>query len=339
MSRGTARSHPGRSPGGSPARGCVALAVLIALPLAAASAVPLSAQDAQSLARDCAQVAGGDPAICALAAGAGRDLIGDMGLLAGPGSEVPAQSSTLGRRVGGSPRFAPYLRFGGHSLTVPDLGDASGAGERSPLVTAVHGGLGLGLFDGFNVLPTVGGFLSLDVVGQASFLLFPDDEGFDGSTEVISFAARVGLLRESFTLPGVTASVARRWSSPLAYGDTDRGDLGEVQIDPSITSVRITAGKDLFAFGLSVGIGWDDYSSRTDLTVSDGATGLVETSATVEWSRTLYFFGISRQLGVLAWLSADVGWAGGADPVTLGGASSPDRGSSPFASFALLLKL
>jgi hypothetical protein len=312
----------------------VALAALVALPTSRAFA-----QEAQAFATRCDTQAGGDPTMCALAVGAGRDLMGDVGLLAGPGSEVPGQPSTLGRRLGGTPRLAPSLRVGAHSVVVPDLADPTRGGEGSFLVPGVHGGLGLGLFDGFSLLPTVGGVLSLDVVGQASFLFFPESDGFDGRVDVLSVGARVGLLRESFTLPGVTLSVSRRLSGSLRLGDTTAGDAGEVLLDPAVTSLRATVGKDLFAFGVLAGLGWDDYSSDTAIRVTDGAGGFAAASETLEASRTLYFVGLSRQLGVLSWISAEVGWARAFEPVAIGSASSPDRGSTLFGSLALLFKL
>jgi hypothetical protein len=224
-------------------------------------------------------------------------------------------------------------------VAVPDLATAGGSGERSPFVTGLHTGLGLGLFDGFTLRPNVGGVLSLDVVGQAAFLFFPEDEGFDGRVDVFSLGARIGLLRESFVLPGVTVSLSHRLSGSLRYGDTGAGDAGQVEIDPSITSLRITAGKDLFAFGVLAGLGWDDVSSSTAVRVTTGAGGLAGASATLEGSRALYFFGLSRQLGVLAWISAEVGWASGFDPVVGGGTSSPERDTTVFGSVALLFKL
>jgi hypothetical protein len=315
--------------------GLATLAVLAAVTAGAPAGV--AAQDAQALAVACDAQAG-DPALCAAAAGAGRDLAGDVGLLAGPGSEIPGQPSALGRRIGGSPRFAAWLRASGHTAVVPDLSDTTG-GEASPFVPAVHGGLGLGLFDGFSLLPTVGGVLSFDVVGRASFLFFPGSEGFDGRVDAVSVGARVGLLRESFTLPGVTLSVSRRFSGSLRLGDTAAGDAGEVLLDPSVTSLRATVGKDLFAFGVLAGVGWDDISSATTVRVSDGGSGFATASATLETSRRLYFLGLSKQLGVLSWVAAEAGWARGFDPVTLGSASSPDRGSTLFGSLALLFKL
>ena len=301
-------------------------------------AAPTAAQDAQTLAIRCDAEVGGDPVLCALAIGAGRDLMADVTLLAAPGAEVPGQGSALGRRIGGSPRFAGWLRGGGQSVVVPDLAGGTAA-EASFFVPGLHAGLGLGLFDGLSVLPTVGGVLSVDLVGQGSFLFFPGDRGFDGRADVLSLGVRVGILRESFTLPGITLSVARRLSGSLGLGSTSAGDAAEVAIDPTVTSLRATVGKDLFAFGVLLGAGWEGLSADLTATVGDGAGGLLTLTSDVDASRTLYFAGVSRQIGVLSWISAEVGWARGFDPVAIGSASSPDRGSTLFGSLALVLKL
>jgi len=299
----------------------------------------LVAQSAQTLATTCQAQAGGDPTMCARAVGAGRDLAGDIALLAGSGGEIPGQASTLGRRIGGSPRFAPWIRAAVQQVVVGDLTAAAASAEPSFLVPSLQGGLGLGLFDGLNLLPTVGGFLSLDVVGQASFLFFPSGKGFDGRVDALSIGARVGILRESFTLPGVTLSVSRRLSGSLQLGDTGAGDAGEVALDPGITSLRATVGKDLFAFGVLLGVGWDDFSAETTVRVTDGAAGFASASSSIDASRRLYFLGLSRQLGVLSWISLEAGWAQGLDPVAIGTSASPDRGSVLFGSLSLLFKI
>ena len=304
---------------------------------AAPAATPAAAQDAQTAAIQCDAQAGGDPTLCALAMGAARDLMADVALLAGPGAEVPGQASALGRRIGGSPRLAGWIRGGGLSVVTPDL--AGGAGETSSFVAGLHGGLGLGVFDGFSVLPTVGGVLSLDVVGQGSFLFFPESRGFDGRVDALSLGARVGLVRESFTLPGITLSVVRRLSGSLRLGSAGAGDAAEVVVDPAVTSLRATVAKDLFAFGVLFGVGWDDLSADVTATVGDGSAGLLTLTPDLDTSRTLYFLGVSRQVGVLAWISAEMGWARAFEPVEIGSASSPDRGSTWFASLALLLKI
>jgi len=283
--------------------------------------------------------AGGETVPCVLAAAAGRDLMGDIGVLAGAGSEVPAASSTLGRRLGGIPRMAPWIAVGGAKVVVPDFGDASGRTDQGHFVPTIDAGLALGIFDGFQLLPTVGGALSLDVVGRASFLLFSGNDGFDGRVNVLSLGARVGILQESFTLPGVSVSVTRRFAGILQYGDTGLGSPAQTQLDPAVTSVKATIGKDLFAFGVMAGVGWDDYSAETSLVASDGAGGFVSVDGSVDASRRTYFAGLSKQIAVVSWISAEVGWANGFDPVSVSGATSPDPGSTLYARLALLLKL
>jgi hypothetical protein len=300
---------------------------------------PGAAQSAQDLSTTCA-TAGGDAATCAAAAVAARAVTSQVGLMAGPGSEIPGEGSTLGRRLGGMPRIAAWVRAGVQPVDAPDPTDPTGAREASSLTPQLQAGLGLGVFDGFRLLPTVGGFLSLDVVGHASFLFLSDGSGFDGRVNVWSFGARLGILRESFTLPGVSVSVARRLSGDVRLGDSASGDLSEVLLDPSVTSLRATASKDLFAFGVLVGFGWDDFSSNAEMRVSDGAAGFATAAGSIDGRRRVYFASVTRQLGVLAWLTVEGGWADGLDPIAGYTGTGFDPGSrSPFASATVLLKL
>ncbi|MGE0161409.1 MAG: hypothetical protein AB7T31_18675 [Gemmatimonadales bacterium] len=315
----------------------VPAALGLVLSLIAAPAT-LRAQDAGELAARCA-AAGGDATLCAIGAGAGRDLAGYVGILAGPGSSLSGQASTLGRRLGGAPRLGASARVGGISALVPDLADASGSSTRSPFVPAVDVTLAFGLFDGLSVLPTVGGVFSVDVFASGGFVFFPADQGFDGKLPVLSAGARVGLLRESFTLPAVTLSVARRFNGDVVLGDVSAGDLAQVGADPGITSVRATVGKDLFAFGVLAGAGWDDFSSRTTLRASDGAGSFTVQAADVEDSRRTYFLGLSKQLGIISWISGEVGWVEGFEPVAGGASASPDAGRQLYGSVALVLRL
>jgi len=312
---------------------------LVAVGLGAAGArCGLRAQAAEDLATQCA-AAGGDAAMCARGAGAGRDLAGYVGVLAGPGSAVPGQTSTLGMRIGGSPRFGVSVRGAGISVVVPDLSDAAGTGEASPFVPAAELTVGLGVFEGLSLLPTVGGVFSVDVFGSGSFAFFPADDGLEGRVSVLSLGARVGILRESFTLPAVTVSAARRFSGDVTLGAVTGGSRGQVSVDPGITSVRATVGKDLFAFGVLAGVGWDDFSSATTLRATNGSGGFTLDTADVEASRRTYFVGLSRQLGVLSWIAGEVGWLQAFEPVVGGGGTSPDAGRQMYGSVALLLRL
>jgi len=298
----------------------------------------LAAQSAEDLAARCA-AAGGDATMCAVGSGAGRDLAGYAGVLTGPGSTLSGQASTLGMRIGGAPRFGVSVRAAGVSVVVPDLTDAAGARTQSHFVPAADVTVALGVFEGLGVLPTVGGVLSLDVLASGGLAFFPAGQGFGGKLSTLSVGARVGLLRESFTLPAVTLSVARRFGGDVALGDVAAGDRAQVSTDPGITSLRATAGKDLFAFGLLAGVGWDDFSSETTLRATNGSGGFTQNTADVETSRRTYFAGISKQLGVLSWMSLEVGWVQGFEPVSGGASASPDPGGQVYGGLALVLRL
>lgn len=299
----------------------------------------LAGQSADTLAATCAG-AGGDAATCAAAAVAARSVVGHVGILAGQGSELPGEGSTLGRRLGGMPRVALWVKGGVQPVGVPDPTDPNGADDASAWTPSLEAGLGLGLFDGFRLLPTVGGFLSFDVFGHADFVFLSDGSGFDGRVSVMSVGARVGVLRESFTLPGVSVSASRRFSGDVRLGDAAGGDPMEVRVDPAVTSIRATVSKDLFAFGVLAGMGWDRWSSDTELRVTDGATGVVPASGTIDGTRRLYFGSVTKQLGILAWLTFEGGWAEGYDPVAgYTGTGHDPEASSLFGSVTVLLKL
>ena len=115
--------------------------------------------------------------------------------------------------------------------------------------------------------------------------------------------------------------------------------MPQVGVDPGITSLRATAGKDLFAFGVLAGVGWDDFSSETTLRATNGAGGFTLHTVDVETSRRTYFAGLSKQLGVLSWMSVEVGWLEAFEPVRGGVGASPDAGRQFYTSFALVWRL
>lgn len=312
------------------------MAGFAACALGLGSAVSTAAQEPGELAARCA-LGGGDPDRCANAEVAARALVGQMGLLAGLGSEVPGSSSTLGTKLGSSPRLSASLRVGGTSVGLPDLFDEGlgAAGDVSFLVPSVHAGLALGLFDGFSPMATVGGVLSLDVFGSVAVVMPPSSEGFEGSATGATLGARLGVLRESFTLPGVTVSASRRFGGEVELGSTEFGDPASVTVDPAVTSVRLTVGKDLLGVGVLAGWGWDDASTDAVLAVAGVGPEPVTVTGAVDVSRSLYFGGLSMNF-LLLQLSLEGGWAEGYPDLPGGSPSSfdPERGSA-FASVAL----
>jgi hypothetical protein len=82
-------------------------------------------------------------------------------------------------------------------------------------------------------------------------------------------------------------------------------------------------------------LGWDDITSATTLR----ATNNTVHTADVEASRRTYFFGLSRQLGVLTWISGEVGWVQAFEPVVGGSGASPDQGRQVYGSISFVLRL
>jgi hypothetical protein len=269
----------------------------------------LEAQDIDDLTAACVE-AGHEPLTCGELAVSARAIQGQVGFLAGLGSEVSGSAGTLGRRLGATPRISLGLRAGFISMGLPDLADANGAPSREAtfLVPVVHAGLAVGIFDGFSPAPTVGGFLSLDLLAQTSTTFLPVGQGFDGRVTGFSLGARLGIIRESFTLPGIAVSASRRGVGKIRYGAGSSSGPA-VEVDPTVTSVRATVGKDLLGVGLLAGAGWDRYSGGAALY----PPGLVAPGASLDsfhHSRRLLFGGAALNFLVLQ-LSAEAGWVQG----------------------------
>lgn len=321
--------------------------------LVAAGALALASNDgvAQTpleLARECFRgfpafsAEFGPPVRCVAAPVAARSLMGAVGLLSGLGSEVPGTASNLGTRIGGGPRLAFSARFGAMDVGLPDPSDMTGLGETNFVVSTIHTSVTVGLFDGLRLAPTVGGFLSLDLFGQVSFLFLPRSEGFDGNIRSYSVGARIGILREGFTVPGVSVSVARRDAGSFIFGDTGAGDAMELALNPAVTSLRATISKDFFAVELMAGLGWDDYTADARLRVAsdvNGLGGFANVRGELSESRFLYFGSAAMTFSIVLSVSVEGGWAKGFNPVSAyTGEHDPTKGTA-FGSFSFRLTI
>ncbi|MDP2959374.1 MAG: hypothetical protein Q8N53_23345 [Longimicrobiales bacterium] len=289
---------------------------------------PAWAQSAlEELASKCVQ-GGASVVRCTELSVTARSLQADAGLLAGLGSEVAGSASTLGRRLGTSPRIAASARAAFAYTWLPDLADPGSEPSRQAtfVVPAVHAGIAVGVFDGFFLMPTVGGFLSLDLLAQTTVVFLPTGDGFDGRASSWGVGARLGILRESFTLPGISVSVTRRDLGPIRFGDPLGSGGGAVEVDPTVTSVRTTVGKDLLSIGLLAGAGWDRYSGGATLRPA-GVPAVSDGSFT--HARTVFFGGASMNFLVLQ-LSAEAGWGSGLGVVNeyRGAPFDPTRGTA-----------
>lgn len=304
-------------------------ATAMVLLAATVPASPAAAQNVEALAAHCT-TSGGSVAQCTELATTARSLQGHVGLMAGLGSEVAGSAGTLGKRLRTKPRVAGDVRVAFANVALPDLYDAGSDLPRRTtfVIPSLQAGVAVGLFDGFSVVPTVGGVLSLDVFGSTSVLFLPSGEGFDGRVAAFTLGARLGVFRESFTLPGVAVSVSHRSFGPVRLGAAT-GPWGSVELDPGVTSLRATVGKDLLALGVLVGVGKDWYGGRATLQVREDAGNVISsTDNGYNHSRSLIFGGASMNFLILQ-VSSEVGWAHGFGAVAgqQGSAFDPTSGT------------
>ena len=236
-----------------------------------------------------------------------------VGLGSALGSDVPGTASTAGRRLGNIPRIAFSLGLTGFRLGMPRVSarSAGGLGEgEAPTVFGVRGVAAAGIVDGLQLAPGFGGIFSVDLTGLFSRLWLPRASGFEGPSAGVGLGARVGILRESFTVPGISVSLVRGWHRSIRAGDAGDGDQGEVETDLEVTSLRAVLGKNWFVLGLMAGVGWDRYrgdatvSAATDLDAPGSASGRLASERAVFFAAGWYSFLISR-------ISAELGLADG----------------------------
>jgi hypothetical protein len=192
----------------------------------------------------------------------------------------------------------------------------------------------VGLFTGFSPAPTVGGVLSLDVTGSTHWIFAPGERGFQEGLLGWGLGVRLGILRESFTLPGVSVSLTRRWMGSTAVGNVDRGDPAEAVFDLNVTSLRGVVGKDILGFGLLAGLGWDRDSGEGTIRARVPAGGPEGTAAASDLvSKRVVFFGGASRTFLILQVSGEVGWSRALDP-ELPREPGADRFPSPTAYFA-----
>ena len=284
-----------------------------------------SAGDAQAvaeLAARCSDASGG-AVWCAAGAMAYQAAASGVGLAASAGSDIPGTSSTLGLRRGLGPRVALSARFTGTRIPLPDLAEALAIHLPQLRSTVSHASIegAVGLFDGFRWAPQYGGFLSLDLVASVGVLGLARADGFGGNAYSSGIGARLGLLRESFDVPGVSVSVVRRFFGDVLLGAGDSPIT--VRLEPAATSVRALIGKELSAAGIVGGAGWDRYSGA--VTIEGPESGREPHSVTLNGpalDRLLLFVGISRTWQVFL-VAGEIGWAAGFDGL-------PDPSVQPF---------
>ena len=265
-----------------------------------------------------------------------------VGLASALGSDIPGTPSTHGRRLGLMPRVGLTVSALALRASLPNVSGSTpaelGEGQTAALL-GLKGTAVAGVLDGFQLAPTVGGILSVDLIGSYSVVNLPGGMGLSGSGTGFGAGARVGLLRESFTLPGISVSASRSWHSDIQAGSTADGNPGEATTGLTVSSLRATAGKNWFVIGIMGGVGWDRYEGDVQLSVPRGAGDPGSINGSVASERVLYF--VSGWFNfLLTRLSVEVGVAEGVeDPFTGRSGGYDPAGATWFASAAFRITL
>jgi hypothetical protein len=210
------------------------------------------------------------------------------------------------------------LRFRVARFSMPDMvgGGPGIAADNDVYVYGIKGSVAVGVFDGFSWMPMVGGMLSLDLLASGSLLFLGESDGFSGNEAIGSIGGRLGVIRESFSLPGLTVSAMRSFGQQVNWADDL--DVTRIDTDISTTSVRAVVGKDFFILGVFGGFewNWDQGEMRVqvpDPTIPRGEG--ISQMGDLTTRRTVYFAGVS--IIRLVWtLSVEGGWISGYDGLT-----------------------
>lgn len=274
------------------------------------------ALSAQTLREQCAAAATGSLAFCQSLADAAISLPPRVAIVAAGGNPVPGTASTLGMRVPGSPRWSIALRatVARAALPAPEAGET-----MTPTLWSINTDASVGLFNGFKLLPTIGGFGSIDVLGSVGLMSVSGDDGFEASSPFTwALGARLGILRESFTAPGVSVSAMYRALPGIEFGDTAVGPYFE-NAGQNAVSLRGTVGKRILGLGLTAGVGYDRGSSDVRALYHEPGPMFpfrVEvTEDDVAFDRISFFGNVSYTLLILN-MAAELGWQESGDRPT-----------------------
>jgi hypothetical protein len=189
------------------------------------------------------------------------------------GNPVPGASSTLGMRIGSWPRVTVGLRW---TSVVAEQYVHSGTTEtRNEGTRSVSVDGAIGLFSGFTIAPALGGVGSVDLLLSAGKVT--RTEAFTGEPPSYAAGVRIGVLRESFTTPGVSVSANYRKVGDFHTGLASPRFFVPPMFEATgnrVLSLRFITGKRLFGLGANVGVGYDMLESEVQQ--FDGESSLVD---------------------------------------------------------------
>jgi hypothetical protein len=216
--------------------------------------------------------------LCHDAVAAAQLLQPELGMMLAAGNPVLGTASPVGTKFRFMPRFNIGGRIGFGRAAIPDLLDypeniGDPTDRRSFSLPVAQFDLSVGVFDGLRLGTTLGGLASVEILGSLGAIILPDNDGFRGNLTGLGLGARVGILRESFTAPGISISAMYKWHGRVQYGDTAQGDAASVDLDMKVVSLRAGFSKSFVAFGLALTLGYDSYRSDVAFVVNPPPAG------------------------------------------------------------------
>ena len=204
----------------------------------------------------------------------------ELGLTLAGGNPVLGTASPLGTKFRSIPRFNIGGRITFAWVDVPNLIDypddpTAAVGTSGVSLAMPQLDVSVGVFDGIDLATSLGGFAAVEIMGSLGALLLPAGEGFQNNATGLGLGARVGILRESFTAPGVSVSGYYKWFGRIQYGSVERGDDAQYGMDMSVWSLRAGLSKSFVAIGLALTVGFDRYQSDVDYGVAGLANQLI----------------------------------------------------------------
>jgi hypothetical protein len=204
----------------------------------------------------------------------------ELGLTLAGGNPVLGTASPLGTKFRWMPRFNIGGRISFAWLEVPDIldypDDISGqVGTIGSTVYMPQIDVSVGVFDGLNLATTLGGFAAVELMGSLGALVLPAGDGFQNDATGVGLGVRVGILRESFSAPGISVSGYYKWFGRIQFGSVDRSHDAQLGMDMSLWSFRAGVSKSFVAIGLAFTVGWDRYSSQVDYGIAGPGGTLV----------------------------------------------------------------
>jgi hypothetical protein len=266
-----------------------------------------------------------------------------LGLAFAGGNPVAGTASTMGKSIVALPRFSVVVRGTGVYAKLPAI--STNNSEINLVAPTGNVDASFGLFTGFGVAPTIGGLFSIDLLGSAGILPVPSGKGFSGgSSRSYAGGVRLGILRESFTAPGISGSAMYRRIEHITYGDPQFSsrDAYFNTNGFSTVSLRGAVSKRLLFIGATAGVGYDRFKSNVVFSARRGllSTGTLSVSG-YDSNRTIAFGNLSWTMLVLT-ASLEGGWQSGGTASTVAipaGTTNQTGKGAPFGSIALRLTL